>query len=295
MNKFGNTDSHFVIGMNHVNQNSPCQDHALSGMIGDALFAVVSDGCSSGRHTDIGARVITCAAVTSIKECAAVIPIKDLPESIHQLIFEKSQNIASVIGLENQDLLATCVYAVVTPDGGFVHILGDGHVVLKFKDGTIRFISANWQNNTPYYPADRRKKDFIVEHTKTEMGNNSLCINTITTTADATGEEKILVPIEAAVKGYVIPLTIHEIENLEAVVVASDGFESFKKEGLIVDSVHIAKPLTAFKNWEGEFVKRRLSMGLRTLAKELTFPGDDVAMAAIHITDKTEISWKPEE
>ena len=47
-------DSFFTIGYPHVNQGIPCQDYAVSGVMGDVAYGIVSDGCSSSPATDIG-------------------------------------------------------------------------------------------------------------------------------------------------------------------------------------------------------------------------------------------------
>ncbi|MCX6755032.1 MAG: protein phosphatase 2C domain-containing protein [Candidatus Nomurabacteria bacterium] len=290
MEKKGNTDSHFVIGKKHITQNSPCQDHALCGELNDALFMVVSDGCSSGRHTDIGARIITCATITAIKECLAqTSDITILPNLIHQTLILHAQNTVLQMGLTNQDLLATCVYSIVTPTGGFIHILGDGHAILKFKNGDIRLINTEWQNNTPYYPADNRKEQFIANHINTENGEKSLSVETINVINGAVAENEIFFNIQQSVTGYIISLTVEEIENLEVICITSDGIGRFKKDGNFLKPLEIAVRLTAFKNWTGEFVKRRLSRALLDYSKHETYPDDDVALAAIHFTINTEI------
>lgn len=284
-----NADSHFVIGKLHIKQNSPCQDHALFGQLDDTLFIVVSDGCSSGRHTDIGARIITCTTIIAIKECLAVTEdLAELPDLIHQEITSRANKIAIEMGLENQDLLATCVYAVITPNGGFVHILGDGHVILKGKNDDLFLINTEWKNNTPYYPADDRKQSFIKEHSKTENGNKSLKIEMINILEDFDTEDEIFLNIQESIKGFILPLSTEDIESLEVIVISSDGISNFKKDGKLLQPLEVAKKLTMFKNWEGEFVKRRLSRGLLDFSKEETFPDDDVALAAIHFTTKEE-------
>ena len=52
-------DAHFVMGRGH----SVCQDYALA----TARSAVVCDGCSSSRASDVGARVIALAAIRELR------------------------------------------------------------------------------------------------------------------------------------------------------------------------------------------------------------------------------------
>ncbi len=63
------TDHTFQIGLQHLQTGKPCQDFALSGTIADDLvYAIVSDGCSSGGMTDIGARLMVLATKRAIIE-----------------------------------------------------------------------------------------------------------------------------------------------------------------------------------------------------------------------------------
>ena len=49
-----NSDSYFEIGNTH----QICQDYALSGNYKDMYYSVVSDGCSSAEHSEIGAQIL---------------------------------------------------------------------------------------------------------------------------------------------------------------------------------------------------------------------------------------------
>ncbi len=159
---------------------------------------------------------------------------------------------------------------------------------MKFKNGDIRLINTEWQNNTPYYPADDRKERFIADHVTTENGEKSLSIETINVIAGVVTENESFLNIQQAVTGYVIPLTLEEIENLEVISITSDGIGRFKKDGNFLNTLEVVKELTAFKNWNGEFIKRRLSRALLDYSKHETYPDDDVALAAIHFTSKNE-------
>ena len=59
--------------------------------------------------------------------------------------------------------------------------------------------------------------------------------------------------------------------------------ESFKQDKDIVNSIDIIPSLVSFKNYAGDFMKRRLSRGLLEYSKQGMIHDDDIAMAAIHI------------
>ena len=60
-------DDYFHIGQMHLGSGKPCQDYSFSGIIDEGAFAIVSDGCSTGRHTDVGARIIVLSTVNAIQ------------------------------------------------------------------------------------------------------------------------------------------------------------------------------------------------------------------------------------
>ena len=57
MNKM-NADYYIEKGQSH----DFCEDFALAGKIGESAYAILSDGCSSSEHVDLGARLLVHAA-----------------------------------------------------------------------------------------------------------------------------------------------------------------------------------------------------------------------------------------
>ena len=71
------TDEYFHIGRAHLGNGQPCQDYALSGQTEETAWAIISDGCSSGGKTDIGARLITLTTAKALKNIAKTIDNQD--------------------------------------------------------------------------------------------------------------------------------------------------------------------------------------------------------------------------
>lgn len=283
------SDSHFVIGGFHVKHKTPCQDHALCCMENTSRLIVVSDGCSTGGLTDIGSRIITCATIMAFRLYADIGDMdplsKRLPHVMLNQIRVMAQSNKNMMGLVNKDLYATCVYALMTPTGGFVHVLGDGCVILKFSDGSIIAYTYEWQNNTPCYPIYEGEdlKKFIAVHKQFEEGDKSLTINKIMISPEgAVVSESSFLPIMEVFGGHVIPVTSEMIESgLECIAICSDGVESFVEKDRKIPSEEIIKQVVAFKNLNGDFVKRRLTRLLADYAKVEIRPYDDFAVAAI--------------
>ncbi len=284
-----NVDSHFVIGRDHVRQNAPCQDHALTALGNESSFIIISDGCSSGRHTDIGARIITTSGIMSFREyenSKRHVSPHMLAKKFQNEIKSRSEKIRIALGLIPADLYATCIYAFVSKEGGFVHVIGDGNAILSYEDGRRITYSLKWNENTPYYLSYSHSSlhDFIEIHTKIEGGEKSLKITKKIATAGEKITEETFLSVEAGLSGYTIEINPKDsMIGLTSIIIASDGAESFTGDDKEDNSERVTKELSSFKLFEGEFVKRRLARMLLTLSKEGIEPTDDISCAAIHV------------
>ena len=276
------TDDYFVIGGQHVIEGKPCQDHTLSGTFDRSAYAIVSDGCSSGALTDIGARLATTSARTAIQNHwnATQKPSADAAQDIalQQRVILRS--VRSTLGLSRQDMLATCMYAYVSPDGGLVHIRGDGVLAMAFKGHTYRLYKYEWQNNAPLYPA--YADDEFASFTEFHGGDNALALTEhIMLFAD--GEWTELSPekhtVTAGIRGITVRISKKEMKELEYIALMSDGASQ-------VDNVEwrdAALDLAMFKNAEGAFAKRRMIRFLKESKKKGDGPIDDISIAVIRI------------
>ena len=297
-------DSHYVIGKTHIKGNKPCQDHALSKLMGeDFAVIVVSDGCSSGEYTEIGSMIISCAALKAIEGCRGDVDgfyrlHNVMPQYIHDTLMVIVERAQVLLSRGYRDFLATCVYSVVNSNGGFIHMLGDGCTAIKYKNGDVSFVKAEWENNMPFYPiySNERKETFISDHEKFEDGLKALKISEYLIDASGTCdiEEDKYIPINEAVNGYVIPITKEDLSKIETICIFSDGLEDFRKvnDNAILErqdpvTTSLMKQFISFKNFEGEFVKRRLSRALIELSKDGIDPHDDFSMSAIHVKENT--------
>ena len=109
--------------------------------------------------------------------------------------------------------------------------------------------------------------------------------------ADAIETEERYIPVDDAISGYCYPIYGESLSTIDCVAMFSDGVCDFKNTnnvpaGLPVTTV--ISELMNFRNCEGEFIKRRLSMALKSFAKDDVYPYDDVSVAAIKIVHETE-------
>lgn len=258
-------DCSFHIGAQHLRSGLACQDYALAEADPFRGRAVVSDGCSSGGKTDVGARIIAHAARQAWNEGA--------PISLTMKLAMTS------LGLEESDLLATCLRLEVECINGeakaFVRIYGDGAAAFVRRDGTIRMVRAEWANNAPSYPVygwDGYRR--FIEAQGGPVAEGFTIVNY------EFGHEAVAsYPNAAVADGIMVKFD----GQLHAAAVFSDGV--CQVDGMSWQEV--VRELMAFKSTTGDFVKRRMNRFLRDAAERGKGPIDDISMAAISFEDET--------
>lgn len=290
--KFG-TDCHFNIGAEHIAGGKPCQDYAISGTHGDIAYAIVSDGCSSGGNTDVGARLIALSAAAAIREHSDVevnatqLRAAQAVEVRRQLLLG---GIKETLRLEPSDMLATELYVYLTPKGGHVHVAGDGVVALVYIGGRTRLHRFDWPNNMPFYPAYiDQLPNFISAH------GGDLAARVLTeqvydyspTSEIASTTSTVLHSMLDGIRGIHFPITADDLSELAFVVVFSDGVTRVDN----VDWKDAALELLDFKAAEGVFAKRRMINFVRDMRKKGRGPLDDIAFAVVSVLhDSEEVS-----
>jgi hypothetical protein len=282
------TDHYFHIGKVHLTGGKPCQDYAISQVYNQAAFAITCDGCSSGGHTDVGARVLALATADALKQYWEVYGTTQPEIAIPEINLNQRLKLASarhVLGLQPNDMLATCLYAYLGPGGGFIHIQGDGVVALKFADQSIQMYSYEWLDNRPFYPAyaNGQLNSFIASH-----GNDLQALRVTEEVWQYTTnqEEKLFssgqYSLSEGIRGITIEIPSPELliaPRLEYIAVFSDGItqiDNVKWQEAVIEFLR-------FKNTKGEFAKRRMIRGIKNMQKDNKGPLDDIAYAVIRL------------
>src|SRR5690606_17939856 len=107
---------------------------------------IVSDGCSSSKDTDIGARILARAALECIYKSTHGIKV------FSEAIMAKAETQCLSLGLEREALDATLLVAVQWEKNVDVFMMGDGLISLEIGDHT-ELIRAEYPMNMPYYPS----------------------------------------------------------------------------------------------------------------------------------------------
>lgn len=272
------TDSSFVIGNMHLNQGTPCQDYALSGVDNSGwvpcAYAVLSDGCSSGARTEVGASIMTLAVESAIKHG------RHRQESMQDARNDSIDCAQGHLGLCRGDMLATCVSTLVTSEGAYALVEGDGIVAIKWHDGRTDLHKFNWEGNAPWYPIYHHDPNLFINN---HGGDRKACRLTEEWWRYESGEHRvrdiIQHPILFGIHG--IPIFIHEthLPEVECVAIFSDGICQI--DGM--DWRDAAVELLAFKNTAGDFVKRRMNAFAKGAVKSGRKHQDDLSMAVVKI------------
>ncbi len=269
------TDCYFHIGYSHLNGGKPCQDYALADLCGDAAYAIVSDGCSSGGHTDVGARLLTFSVAQAIHEHREIL--------MHSKVM--LSGLRETLGLSWHDTLATCIYAYVTPDRSFALAYGDGIIAHKVTGGKIYLSQLEWMDNRPFYPAysGEHLLNFIQDHGGDVDAKRLLLKNWQYIPGDGfhhTSDEEFT--LGEGIEG--IRLNLQELAEIDCIAIFSDGAAQI--DGL--DWKDAVVQLLSFKTVEGEFAKRRMMRAIKDAQKNGRGPMDDIAYAVIRVIHEEE-------
>lgn len=262
-------DCAFTIGSRHMRLGDPCQDYAIAGIAAGRAYAVVSDGCSTGGRTDVGARLISLAAARELRVRDDVDP-PHLRDALGSRPFDT----------EVEDLYATCITAAVDKDGrAIVRVQGDGVVAFVGAGGDVTVTRLEWSRNMPCYPA--YGYDWFRKFIAAQGGPDALAFHVmrVGVSAEPLAEVKCSYAAAQAVNGHVLTWDPTTHGPLGCVAIFSDGVCQIEGVGWL-DAV---LELLAFKSVAGRFVTRRLNRFIKDALEQEPPRGpiDDLAVAAI--------------
>jgi len=268
-------DVYFSIGSAH----QVCQDHAIA----HDDFIVLSDGCSSAKDSDWGARFLTQAASNILKQTKPT----DLG-AFSKNVLLAAQSYANKLEIHEDCLAATLLYAYVKDRAIKAFIIGDGYIIARNKiKNNIIIISHNFDTGAPWYLYytlnDDLKNGYI-----NKFGNGKFIINKIIMDAKASENDSLLLDanVGMATIGYTFPL-----DEFDIVGVASDGLKSFIQHNKTNTSIttksielgEVLKKLLNFKTLSGQFVHRRCQRFLKDFAADNIKHTDDFSLGVLHM------------
>lgn len=287
-----NVDTHCIIGAVHDN----CEDYALAGVTESFAYAIVSDGCSSSKNTDIGARLIVHSASQIIEneirfslkfmkdyndetteDC-----LNSLYDYIGKEVIAKANSIRQSLNLEMQSLDASLLIALKLKENGrsIVFAYGDGNIIAKSKD-ELRLISIHYNHNAPNYLSYQLSPCRQEIYDRSVIAGNKKSFNVYNANGDMS-----VVDCENQTK---IDRSIFVFDDPDYIALSSDGMESYNDKINQIKTFDIFKKFTDFKNYNGEFVKRRLKAFERECNKLSWKHDDDISLSVIYTKRETTI------
>jgi hypothetical protein len=266
-------DSYFAIGKQHANEGKPCQDYATTQVSEDGAIAIISDGCSTGGKTDIGARIIACTALQATSLYGGV--KKNILKNIFGI------DCVLYLGLKTEDLYATLGILSFDEDLLSSSLYGDGVIAYKDEFEDIYATRYEWIKGAPYYLA-YEDQDFVNQICDGEV-NSLACYkqecyyNAENKSWGTISEEEL--PAGLGIAGFPAQYRTCCGSSYDAnetfLAMFSDGITQIKD----VDWKDAVFEFMNYKSTSGEFVKRRMRKALKTMT-----PMDDISCAALRIT-----------
>lgn len=255
-------DSFVTMGKQH----RVCEDYILSGYQ-PFQYIVLSDGCSSSKNTEMGARILCRLAKLYITK-----HIEDPHEvnynEMGSWIIYNAELIGKMLGLNESALDATLIISYVADNHVYIYMYGDGFVISQGEDGDILIDSVSFKNNAPYYLSYKLNKRKLDSYLSTNP-HMMRCV---------------VVDYRSSITKYNQPIIMsRNMNRVKKVLICSDGIDSFLFEKNLekYDLNELVKEILSFKTTKGEFLKRRMN---RLINKDLTSKGvfnfDDVSVGA---------------
>ena len=284
------SSSFFTIGKTH----NVCQDYALAGTIQPykRTYAVLSDGCSSVAHTDIGARLVVLNAVEQLRNNF----IDHSSLGYFALAQSKAYLKSNISALNEGCLAATLLVAEELADGNVrASVFGDGFILARNRNKTIDILQIDFRNY-PFYPLYLLSDDNIQEYFQKGIRTKSVITTTLdplstrilgTSVADIEYTYEDFISKTRQQKSSPIEMwtNVFSKEQYDLIMLSSDGIDSFfSKDGIHMLSESVIAQLIDIKTFTGEFMLRRGRAVTRDVCEAKGWMYyDDVSLAAIYL------------
>ena len=291
-------DSYFEIGSTH----QVCQDYALASASDDIAYAIVSDGCTSSKDTDIGSRLLTIAARDALNYL--ILRQKSQPGvdkklfmnnfviTLKELVIKKCIEIRASLNVNVNAFDATLLIALVYP--GYRPLLvgwGDGNFIVKYKNVVVRTMSISYDLNMPYYLSYRMSYEKDQLYRQVQSGEYHIDDNIQTKgllrSSYIPWENNFIRYLDDV--GDTVGLS-NSIWEVSQIVVSSDGLQSFQfdpksdefmTEDKVFGLARVYPDIINYKNPVGEFVVRRMKSLEKENRSKHIIHTDDVSCATL--------------
>ncbi|NJL70637.1 MAG: protein phosphatase 2C domain-containing protein [Candidatus Competibacteraceae bacterium] len=283
-----NSDVAIYTGKTHA----VCQDYARA----SNNLAIISDGCSGSPDSDFGARILVKTAEREIQ--SATLANRDFvnAEFFRSLAYSAKSN-AKNLGLSSQCVDATLGY-VVAPINNYqcvrAQLFGDGYIAVGMKDqfNEIRVYRVEYESSYPFY------LNYVTNHDLMDRwlsGSDLKAKGQVKMFSFFYDEFQSIGTLEVTdatqfneIETWVVE---EKIEKVKWVAVMSDGVDAFVKKQVTdtskkfepVSDIDVLRQMLNFKNFKGEFVKRRMNRFMDDNAARGWVNNDDVSIGVVYL------------
>ena len=271
-----NADQHFLKGRSH----HVCEDYALSQVFEyrskQYAIAIVSDGCSSSDNTDFGSRILSTEYLNNVKSGMYYFVNNSHDVNPYQIFkantITSASKIVSLMGLNRHVLDATVISALTDGETIWLNFYGDGVIRITYEDETFVEYSCEFESNAPYYMS------YYLDPVRNENYLKEFSRNIVISKSNNSGVYEVL---NSTVLDLNQSFIISAEKRIKSISVSSDGIDTFVKDQR--NPINMKNKFNEFKNFTGEFVKRRLSAIDRECKVNNINYMDDISLAAIHV------------
>lgn len=287
-------DHYYEIGSSHT----ACEDYAMSGTQDGLSYAILADGCSSSKDSDVGARVLCHIAKNAMMYLHRQGRLKDehyvsdlFPSVLREMVVMKAIETRAFLGLPHEAFDATLLAAFCSegyrrdPAWGYI-CFGDGVAVLRYPDGGSRVFRAEYESGAPYYLSYNMSKERDLAYRETYDQSR---VNTITDFGPDGNKVRRRTNRWEPFTDYTHFMS-HDIviDPPIQIVLFSDGVDSYEHFDEVGnrtprDCIDVVQEAMLYKSMSGEFVKRRMRAMGKSMAARSFKHYDDVSCAAVHI------------
>jgi len=262
-----NSDAAFTIGTTHT----VCQDYAAAKTSSAEQHMVgLADGCSSSPNSDIGARLLTQAALS-------ILPTDDLGMELFERALHQSAACGDLLGISRLCLDATLLVIQASRERFTIACYGDGVLAMGRRNGGLELFSVGFESGYPDYPSYQLSPNRARQWAVQDGGSKTLA-HWI-----GPGEGEMV-----AINENVVSLS-GRCADYQFAAVLSDGIHSVAQV-MPTETGQTSRPvpvweaasrLLAFKSGTGQFAQRRMAAFGRECQTQHWQHSDDLALGAV--------------
>lgn len=261
-------DSYYTIGKLHWF----CEDYVRQG--GQPFpYIILADGCSAAPGSDLGARLLVLSACRLLTRFVLYSQVERAARhwSLGQRIIRRAARQARDLGVDTAVLDATLLIAWCDGESIHIHLYGDGCIVTRQTDGTVRAIQIEYAENAPFYLSyllDAERCAFYREAVGDSLA--AQCVHEF----GETGTTIRQIPFDTPI------VYSFDLAAFPTVAVATDGLHSLMniETGKRLNMLEIARQVLDFPDFEANFVKRRMCDVLVGYGQQKVFNLDDIGL-----------------